>query len=73
MFGRIALAAAFLTGVLALAEAHAEVRIAAAAPVVTKAAEAPAAEAPAEQGTCRKVKIVYAGHGEAERSPCRVR
>ena len=29
------------------------------------------AAAPAEPCTCRVVKVVYAGHGEAERAGCR--
>lgn len=66
MVARIALIAALLTGVLALAESQAASDTHAERP----AAAPTASQEPAEPGACPKVKVVYAGHGEADRAPC---
>jgi len=69
MFGRIALLAALLTGGLAFAESQAATSPAP-APKQTEPLAAPARTAETRT-SCPKVKVVYAGHGEAERAGCR--
>lgn len=39
--------------------------------IASLASRAEASDASSERPTCRVVKVVYAGHGEAERAPCR--
>ncbi|TDR94363.1 hypothetical protein [Enterovirga rhinocerotis] len=73
--GRIAIAAAIMTACLVVAESHG-----ARAGTDGNTGTGPASSspgAPSEAGSaaadpaCPRVKVVYAGHGEAERSPCR--
>lgn len=67
MIRRTAFVATLLAGAIVLVASQANASLDAQAP----AGEEAAASERSEKPTCRVVKVVYAGHGEAARAPCR--
>lgn len=70
MIGRTAFVATLLAGAIVLVASQANANQVSQAPAKKEAAASDAGSA-TEKPTCRVVKVVYAGHGEAARAPCR--
>ena len=70
MIGRTAFVASLLAGAIVLVASQANASVDVRAPAGKEAAAAEASSA-TEKPACRVVKVVYAGHGEAARAPCR--